>query len=80
MLVSHTHWDREWYRSFQEFRARLVDTVDVVLDLLDQDPGWTFVLDGQTIVRTGRDSGSRTAIPTDRCGSIDRDQRLHAHQ
>ena len=50
VLVSHTHWDREWYPSFQEFRARLVDTVDVVLDLADQDPGWTFVLDGQTIV------------------------------
>jgi alpha-mannosidase len=50
IIVSHTHWDREWYRTFQEFRARLVDTVDVVLDLLDQDPGWRFVLDGQTIV------------------------------
>jgi mannosylglycerate hydrolase len=50
VLVSHTHWDREWYRSFQEFRARLVDAVDVVLDQLDRDPGWSFVLDGQTIV------------------------------
>jgi hypothetical protein len=50
VIVSHTHWDREWYRTFQAFRARLVDTVDAVLDLLDEDPGWTFVLDGQTIV------------------------------
>ena len=50
MIVSHTHWDREWYRTFQGFRARLVDAVDTVLDLLDRDPGWSFVLDGQTIV------------------------------
>ncbi len=50
VMVSHTHWDREWYRTFQAFRARLVDTVDSVLDLLDRDPGWSFVLDGQTIV------------------------------
>ncbi len=50
VLVSHTHWDREWYRSFQEFSARLVDTVDVILEQLDRDPGWSFVLDGQTIV------------------------------
>lgn len=50
VIVSHTHWDREWYRTFQAFRARLVDTVDCVLDLLDGDPGWSFVLDGQTIV------------------------------
>jgi alpha-mannosidase len=50
VIVSHTHWDREWYRTFQAFRARLVDTVDTVLDLMDRDPGWSFVLDGQTIV------------------------------
>ncbi|HLM97476.1 MAG TPA: hypothetical protein VK283_14255, partial [Acidimicrobiales bacterium] len=50
VIVSHTHWDREWYRTFQALRARLVDTVDSVLDLLDRDPGWKFVLDGQTIV------------------------------
>ena len=50
VIVSHTHWDREWYRTFQAIRARLVDTVDAVLDLLDRDPGWSFVLDGQTIV------------------------------
>jgi mannosylglycerate hydrolase len=50
VLVSHTHWDREWYRTFQSFRARLVDTVDRVLDLVAEDPGFHFQLDGQTIV------------------------------
>ncbi len=49
-VVSHTHWDREWYRTFQQFRARLVDTVDRILDLLEEDPGFSFMLDGQTIV------------------------------
>ncbi len=50
LMVSHTHWDREWYRTFEAFRARLVDTVDRVLDLLAADPGWEFLLDGQAIV------------------------------
>jgi hypothetical protein len=50
LLVSHTHWDREWYRTFESFRARLVDTVDRVLDLLAVDPGWKYLLDGQAIV------------------------------
>ena len=50
LMVSHTHWDREWYRTFEAFRARLVDTVDRVLDLLAADPGWKFLLDGQAIV------------------------------
>ena len=49
-LVSHTHWDREWYRTFQAFRARLVDAVDSLLDLLAADPGYRFVLDGQAVV------------------------------
>jgi len=50
LLVSHFHWDREWYRSFEVFRGRLVDAVDGVLDLLAADPGFRFVLDGQAVV------------------------------
>jgi alpha-mannosidase len=37
-VVSHTHWDREWYLPFQLFRIRLVDLIDGLLDLLDRDP------------------------------------------
>jgi len=48
-VVSHTHWDREWYRPFQVFRARLVDLVDALLDLLETTPEYrAFHLDGQT--------------------------------
>lgn len=50
VLVSHFHWDREWYRTFQAYRARLVDAVDSVLDLLAADPGYHFLLDGQTVL------------------------------
>jgi mannosylglycerate hydrolase len=50
VLVSHTHWDREWYRTFQSFRSRLVDAIDRVLDLVAEDPSFRFLLDGQTIV------------------------------
>ncbi len=51
ILVPHTHWDREWYQTFQQFRMRLVHTVDLLLDILDRDDSFTyFMLDGQTIV------------------------------
>ena len=48
-LVSHTHWDREWYRTTDEFRQRLVDLVD---ELIADPPGdgEAFLLDGQAIV------------------------------
>ena len=50
-VVSHTHWDREWYQPFQVFRLRLVHLVDGLLDLLDKDKDFKyFMLDGQTIV------------------------------
>lgn len=48
-LVSHTHWDREWYRTAEVFRQRLVALID---DLIDHPPadGESFLLDGQSIV------------------------------
>ena len=50
-LVSHTHWDREWYLTFQQFRLRLVSVIDDLLELLDADPNYKhFTLDGQTIL------------------------------
>ena len=50
-LISHTHWDREWYRTFQQFRLRLVHLVDGLLDILATDRGYKhFMLDGQTII------------------------------
>lgn len=50
VLVSHFHWDREWYRTFEDFRSRLVGAIDAVLDHCARDPGYRFVLDGQAIV------------------------------
>lgn len=50
-LVSHTHWDREWYQTFQQFRYKLVHLVDELLHILRTDPDYQyFTLDGQTIV------------------------------
>jgi mannosylglycerate hydrolase len=51
ILVPHTHWDREWYQTFQQFRIRLVRAIDKLLDILDRDGNFSyFMLDGQTIV------------------------------
>ncbi len=50
-LVPHTHWDREWYRTFEDFRFRLVQLIDSLLDIFASDPDYRyFMLDGQTIV------------------------------
>ena len=50
-VISHTHWDREWYLTFQQFRLKLVHLIDKLLDILAEDPNFKyFMLDGQTIV------------------------------
>lgn len=44
----HTHWDREWYREFEEFRLRLVEVFDDVLQKLSDNVIPSFYFDGQT--------------------------------
>lgn len=68
--LSGTHWDREWYRPFQDYRVLLIEVVDRVLDYLRDDPDFRyFHLDGQTCVlddylevRPERRNELRTAI------------------
>lgn len=45
-IIPHTHWDREWYEPHDIFRARLIDVLDSLLDLLEH-PNYRFTLDGQ---------------------------------
>ena len=50
-LVSHTHWDREWYLTFEQFRLRLGDLIDHLLEIMDSNPDYKYyMLDGQTVV------------------------------
>jgi mannosylglycerate hydrolase len=50
-IVPHSHWDREWYKSYQDFRLNLVDMLDTLLPLLESDASYEyFMLDGQMAV------------------------------
>ena len=51
-VVPHVHWDRAWYLPFQQYRYRLIEFLDDLLDLMeDPDAHYpTFELDGQTVV------------------------------
>lgn len=47
-FISHTHWDREWYMSFEKFRIRLVELLDRLIETLDNNPDFkSFHMDGQ---------------------------------
>lgn len=50
IVISETHWDRAWYQTFQQFRLKLVDLVDKLLNILGSNPGFShFTFDGQTV-------------------------------
>ena len=49
-VISHTHWDREWYKSLEGMRVKLVDLMDRCLETLKKYPEYIFHLDAQTIV------------------------------
>jgi len=47
-IVSHSHWDREWYFPFDRFRAMLVDMIDDLVELMGRNPEFkSYTLDGQ---------------------------------
>ncbi|MGT2828329.1 alpha-mannosidase [Streptococcus hillyeri] len=49
-IISHSHWDREWYLPFEEHRMRLVTLIDDLCELFETDEAFkSFHLDGQLI-------------------------------
>ena len=36
-IVSHSHWDREWYLPFEKHRMHLVELVDAILEKFETD-------------------------------------------
>ncbi len=50
-IVSHSHWDREWYIPYEAHHMRLIQLIDDLLELFETDPEFeSFHLDGQTII------------------------------
>jgi len=50
-IISHSHWDREWYMPLERHKMRLLDLIEANMELFETDPAFqSFHLDGQTIV------------------------------
>jgi alpha-mannosidase len=46
-----THWDREWYKTVDEYRFKLIPVMDKIINTLNSDPEFKlFTLDGQTSI------------------------------
>jgi alpha-mannosidase len=49
-IVPHTHWDREWYYTLEEFRYRLIKMMDTLLEAMEKDSILFFTADGHTLL------------------------------
>jgi mannosylglycerate hydrolase len=49
-VVPHTHWDREWYLPLEDFRIRLAQVVDELVETMEAHAEHRFTLDGQAIL------------------------------
>ncbi|EKN65229.1 glycoside hydrolase family protein [Neobacillus bataviensis LMG 21833] len=50
-IISHTHWDREWYLPFEKHHVLLCKLMDQLMETLEADENYkSFHLDGQTII------------------------------
>lgn len=50
IIAASTHWDREWYRTFSEFRVRLCELINRLLPLLEGGIIDCYTFDGQSVV------------------------------
>ena len=77
-IVSHSHWDREWYKTFEQFRSMLVGMVDDLLAVAGTRPGVRplhsgrsdVVLDDYLAVRPGREEEIRRLFVRAGCSSV----------
>jgi alpha-mannosidase len=50
-VISHSHWDREWYLPYEKHHVRLIELMDTLLEVFDRHSDFrSFHLDGQTII------------------------------
>lgn len=50
IAYNHTHWDREWYKTFQDFRLRFVEVLGLIIREIHNKNIDCFYLDGQTVI------------------------------
>lgn len=49
-IISHTHWDREWYLNSKYTNEWLVPFFDNLFTMMEKRPDYQFVLDGQLLM------------------------------
>ena len=49
-IISHTHWDREWFAPYNITKKLLPGLFKRLFEIIDNNPDYKFVLDGQMLI------------------------------
>lgn len=49
-VISHTHWDREWYLPLERMKWKLCDLINHCIEILQTQENYIFHLDAQIVV------------------------------
>lgn len=49
-VLSHTHWDREWFATSKYTRRLLLELFENLINLIEREPSFEYILDGQTLI------------------------------
>jgi hypothetical protein len=49
-IINHTHWDREWFLTSIYTNQWIPGLINKIKELVDQNPDFRYLLDGQTLV------------------------------
>lgn len=49
-IISHTHWDREWYLNSKYVNMWLPEFFNSIFEMMGKEPEYKYVLDGQTAI------------------------------
>ena len=48
-ITPTAHWEREWVMTFGLFQVRLVNLMDNLMDIMEENAQYCFLMDGQAI-------------------------------
>ena len=47
-IISHSHWDREWYLPYEKHHMLLIEFMDTLINTLETDPDYKRLFTSST--------------------------------
>ena len=49
-VISHTHWDREWYLPYEKHHMLYIEMMDTLIDTMEKDKEYKWIYDACAVI------------------------------